>query len=149
MSAYEFTVSLRIRHPSMDPQEITRTLNLEPQHVWKAGGRRCSPTGESLEGTYRESYWMALLTDGPQASSETASVESVLMKALVQLRRTQDFFSQVKADGGAAEFSVSIFGRESFALELSSELISGLGRLGLAIAMDVQPHLELVEPAES
>ncbi|TLY63555.1 MAG: DUF4279 domain-containing protein, partial [Gammaproteobacteria bacterium] len=30
MSEYEFTISLRIRHPSIDPATITRILGMEP-----------------------------------------------------------------------------------------------------------------------
>jgi hypothetical protein len=40
MSEYEFTVSLRIRHPSIEPSRITETLGIEPQHTWKAGEAR-------------------------------------------------------------------------------------------------------------
>ena len=40
MSEYEFTVSLRIRHPSIAPSRITETLGIEPQHTWKAGEAR-------------------------------------------------------------------------------------------------------------
>jgi len=40
MSEYEFTISLRIRHPSVDPRTITETLGIEPQYTWKAGEPR-------------------------------------------------------------------------------------------------------------
>ncbi|MGH8319400.1 MAG: hypothetical protein ACREUL_15730 [Steroidobacteraceae bacterium] len=38
MSEYEFTVSLRIRHPTIDPGTVTATLGLQRQHTW-----RCQP----------------------------------------------------------------------------------------------------------
>ena len=50
MSEYEFTISLRIRHPSVEPHTITETLGIEPQHTWKAGDARRSPAGEALAG---------------------------------------------------------------------------------------------------
>jgi hypothetical protein len=40
MSDYEFTLSLRIRHPRIDPSMITDELGIKPQHTWKAGDRR-------------------------------------------------------------------------------------------------------------
>ena len=40
MSEYEFTISLRIRHPGVDPSSITQALAIEPQHTWRAGERR-------------------------------------------------------------------------------------------------------------
>jgi hypothetical protein len=138
MSDYEFTVSLRIRHPSIDPSRITQTLGIEPQHTWKTGDRRRGPAGADLEGVYRESYWMGRLME-PQLSSDELSVESVLMRTLTQLRRAQDFLEQLHTDGGVAELHVSLFARESFRLDLSAESLALLGRLGLAVALDVHP----------
>jgi len=145
MSDYEFTISLRIRHPSIAPGEITRTLGIEPQHTWTAGDSRRGPAGEPLEGTYRESFWMARLMDGPQLSSEQLSVESVLLRTLAQLRRSLPFLAHLNAEGGVAELHISIFAREPFRLELLSESLALLGRLGLAIALEVQPHPHLAE----
>jgi hypothetical protein len=142
MNAYEFTLSLRIRHPSIDPAEITRALAIEPQHTWKAGESRRGPADETLAGVYRESYWMGRLTEGPQLSSDSKTVEGVLLETLVQLRRVEPFLATIREGGGEAEFHVSLYARESFRLELASSLLSVLGRLGVAVAFDVyaQPH---------
>jgi Domain of unknown function (DUF4279) len=138
MSEYEFTVSLRLRHPAIDPCTITQTLGIEPQHTWKAGDARLGATGETLGGVHRESYWMGRLVDQPQLSSARLSLESVLLQKLTQLRRAQDFLEELHAGGGVAELQVSLYAREDFRLELSTESLALLGRLGLAIALDVQ-----------
>jgi hypothetical protein len=91
MSEYEFTISLRIRHPSIEPHTITKTLGIEPQHSWKAGDARRSPAGEALEGSYRESYWIARLMPEPELSSDRSTVESVVLQTLAQLRRSHAF----------------------------------------------------------
>ena len=140
MSEYEFTVSLRIRHPKIEPFTITETLGIAPQHTWKAGDPRRDPSGEDRVGVYRESYWMGRLMDEPQLSSGRMSVESVLLQTLTQLRRSQPFLEQLSADGGVAELSVSLFARENFRLELSADTLALLGRLRLAVSLDVQPH---------
>lgn len=137
---HEFTVSLHIRHPSIEPGEITRKLGIEPQHTWKAGDARRGPAGEALEGTYRETYWMGRLMEGPQLSTDHVSVESVLLQALAQLRRSLQFLVGVNADGGVTELHISIFARDAFRLELMSESLALLGRMGLAIALEVQSH---------
>jgi hypothetical protein len=140
MSEYEFTISLRIRHPSIEPLMITKRLGIEPQHTWKAGDGRRSPAGEALEGNYRESYWMARLMPEPELSSGRSSVESVLLHTLAQLRRCHVFVKQLGTDGGIAELHVSLFARENFRLDLSAETLAALGRLGLAVALDIHPH---------
>lgn len=137
---HEFTVSLHIRHPSIEPGEITRKLGIEPQYTWKAGDARRGPAGEALEGTYRETYWMGQLIEGPQLSTDRVSIESALLQTLAQLRRSLQFLVGMNADGGVAELHISIFTRDAFRLELLSESLALLGRLGLAIALEVQPH---------
>ena len=140
MSDYEFIISLRILHPTIDPSTITRTLGIEPQHSWKAGDPRRSPAGGELEGVFRQSYWTGRLMEKPQLSSERLSVESVLVQILAQLRRAHDFLEQLNTDGGVAELLVSLYARENFRLDLSAESLALLGRLRLAVALDVHPH---------
>jgi hypothetical protein len=140
MSEYEFTISLRLRHPSIDPAMITRTLGMEPQHTWQAGAPRRGPAGEALEGVHRESYWMGRMMEEPQLALAGVSVESVLMRTLAHLRRSQSFLEQLHAEGGAAELYVSLFARADFRLELSAQSLALLGRLGLAVALDVHPQ---------
>jgi len=140
MSEYEFTIFLRIRHPGIDPARITRTLGIEPQHTWTAGESRRGPAGEALEGVHRESYWMARLMEEPQLALVGVSVESVLLQTLGHLRRCQSFLEQLHAGGGVAELYISLFARKDFRLELSAESLALLGRLGLAVALDVHPQ---------
>jgi hypothetical protein len=140
MSEYEFTISLRIRHPGIDPSRITEALGIEPQHTWRAGHPRRDPAGGQLEGVYHESYWMGRLMHEPQLSSAGTSVESVLVQTLTQLRRAHGFLEQLANDGGFAELYVSLFAREDFRLELSADSLTALGRLRLAVALDVHPH---------
>lgn len=140
MSDYEFTMSLRIRHPEIDPAEITRTLGLHPQHTWRAGEERRSSAGDSISGTYRESYWVCGLMSQPELASEHVGVESELQQALGTLRRSSDFLQSLQASGGTTEVYVSIFAREEFRIELLAEMASLLGRMGITLAVEVKPH---------
>jgi hypothetical protein len=140
MSTYEFTISLHIRHPTIDPCRITQMLGIEPQHTWQAGGPRRGPAGEELEGVYRESYWTARLMQEPQLSSEGVSVESSLLQTVSLLRRSHGFLEQLNIDGGVAELHVSLFARGNFRLDLIAESLALVGRLRLAIVLDVHLH---------
>jgi Domain of unknown function (DUF4279) len=140
MSEYEFTISLRLRHPLVDPATITQALAIEAQHTWKAGDPRRAPSGEALDGVHRESYWMGRIMPEPQLSSAHVSVESVLLQTLAHLRRSQSLLEHLHAEGGVAELHVSLFAREDFRLELSAQTLVLLGRLGLAVALDVHPQ---------
>ena len=142
MSTYEFTISLQIRHPAINPQDITEALGITPQHTWQAGSSRQGPAGEDLEGIYRESYWTARLMDEPQLSSERTTVESVLTQAASLLRRSNVFLEQLSTEGGVAELHVSLFARGDFRLELLADALALLGRLRLAVKLDVHLHTE-------
>ncbi len=141
MNEYEFTISLCIRHPTIDPASITQSLGIEPQHAWKAGEARRGSVGEQLEGAYHQSYWTGPLMKEPLLSSEQTTVESVLLTTLSQLRRSHDFLQQLSTDGGTAELTVSLFARGVFRLDLSPQSCALLGRLRLTIALDIHPHL--------
>ncbi|MFZ0500777.1 MAG: DUF4279 domain-containing protein [Steroidobacteraceae bacterium] len=146
MSEYEFTVSLRIRHPTIDPPTITAALGLQPQHSWRAGEPRCDPAGTELGGAYRDSYWLGRLMEEPQLSSDSMSVEGVILKTLSNLRRVQSFLEQLNAEGGIAELLVSLYVRDDFRLELSPDSLTLLGRLHLAVVLDIHPHPPLEAP---
>jgi hypothetical protein len=140
MGNYEFTIALRIRHPTIAPAEITRTLGTEPLHAWRAGDARRDDAGTEIGGTYRESYWMARLMAKPELAADRVSVESELLRMLAQLRRAFGFLVALKAEGGVAELHVNIYAREEFNLEFLPETLSLLGRLGVTVAVEVKPH---------
>jgi len=60
-------ISLRIRHPSIDPTEISEALGLEPRHSFKAGEVREASSGGSA-GRHGQTYWLAPL-EWPSSAS--------------------------------------------------------------------------------
>jgi hypothetical protein len=140
MSDYEFMMSLRIRHPRIDPTEITRVLGIEPQHGWRAGDLRRDPKGDELGGTHRESYWMGCLMTMPALARDHVSVETELEHTLGTLRRCFHFLETLKTEGGSAELHVSLYARAEFRLEFLPESLALIGRLGLAVVLEVKPN---------
>jgi hypothetical protein len=140
MSDYEFTMSLRIRHPHAEPADITRILGIEPQHTWRAGEPRRDSAGGELLGRHRESYWMGRLMIEPELASDHVGVETVMLRTLAQLRKSGEFLEALKEEGGVAELQVSIFARDEFRLEFLAESLGLLGRLGLGVVFEINPH---------
>jgi hypothetical protein len=54
-----FQLSLRIRHPSLDPQELSREFSIEAAHCFRAGDPRPSRSG--IASVHPESYWLGAL----------------------------------------------------------------------------------------
>ena len=138
-------MSLRVRHPTIDPNCITEALGIEPQHSWRAGEKRSDPAGRPLEGAHHDSYWMSRLIEDAPLSGGAFSVETLLEQALVRFRRSQPFFEDLRSGGGVAELDVILFARENFRLDLSIDSLAALHRLGLTVTLEVR----LVSPSKS
>ncbi len=52
-------ISLRIRHPDIDPGIITATLNLQPEYAFKAGDPRTKTSPALDAGHHPQTYWLA------------------------------------------------------------------------------------------
>jgi len=146
MSDYEFTLSLRIRHPRIEPAEITRSLAMEPQHSWRAGEKRRDAAGAELSGEYHETLWMCALMTRPALSTGVIGVESQLLQSIGTLRRSQEFLRSLRDSGGFAEIHISLFTRREVLLELPPELLVTLGQLGITVALEVSPHSASAAP---
>lgn len=140
MSDYEFTLSLRIRHPEMDPALITRAIGQKPQHSWRAGEGRKGAEGDVLQGSYRESYWMCGLMPHPKLATESVGVESELLQVLTSLQGSFSFLQALHSSGGVSEVHVSIFATQAFRIELLSEMAARLGRVGIGMTIEVEPR---------
>ena len=139
MSDYEFMMSLRIRHPRIDPAEITRVLGIEPQHIWRVGDLRRDSAGGEIGGIHRDSYWMGRLMAEPAMAKHHVGVESEVQRTLGTLRRCFTFLETMQAAGGSAELHVSLYSRGDFRLEFAPESLALLGRAGLTIVLEVNP----------
>jgi hypothetical protein len=54
-----FQLSLRVRHPSIDPVEISRELGLEADHSFRAGEPRRPASTLGSAAVHTQSYWLA------------------------------------------------------------------------------------------
>jgi hypothetical protein len=149
-----YTAFLRVRHPSIDPGEITRVLGLKPAHAWAAG----SPRGtEPARGTHAESYWFAPLGESiwPRVSAaavsppapaagtpwqfpgQTLPLEAFLLSQIRLLAPHKGFFARLSTDGGSCELAVTLSARDRFSVELPPSLLRSLADLNIAITLDV------------
>ena len=145
MNPDNFTVSLRIRHPTIDPAEITQTLGIEPQHSWKAGESRRAAQGQRVEGSYRESYWIGEFRELDAGLRGVVATEAVLLQAVVLLRRSQPFLTRLQSEGATVELFVEVVGSTEFTLGLSPQLLKLLSKAGLAVVLNVHAEAQALE----
>ncbi len=140
LSDYEFTMSLVVRHPDIDPAQITRALALQPDHIWRTGEQRLDEVGTALGGSHRGSYWICEITARPRMEGERPGMGGELSRVLDVLRRSMGFMQDLHHGGGATELVVTIFARGDFHVELLPEESSLLGRLGVAMTINIKPY---------
>jgi hypothetical protein len=59
--AMPYQLSLHVRHPSVDPEEISRELSLEAVECFRAGEPRHSRSGLAATAVHGETYWVAVV----------------------------------------------------------------------------------------
>lgn len=144
MNDFDYSVSIRIRHPSIDPQKLTTMLGFAPQYSWRAGDRKPEGSGESGSATYRETYWLGRVPSVAAEAIPDLPLENAIMFALLHIQRVDAFWTELIASGGSARIIVEVFGGRDLTLDLSPGTLSMLARFGVAISVDVHTEMQAV-----
>jgi hypothetical protein len=125
-----FQLSIRITHESINPDEISTALALQPHTTHRAGAPRKTPTGTPLEGTYSRSYWSCRLPEDARLSRliETAN-EKLVDKAA--------FLGRLTSTGGRIEYFIGCFVTLHDGDILDWELLDQCARLKVNLAFDM------------
>jgi hypothetical protein len=142
MGVSRYNVSLRLIHPSMDPDKITIGLRMEPKRAWKAGEPRTTPKGTPITGVFPQTYWYADICEGrmpPQKLGEE------LDQVLDKLMPCEPFFKQVRAEGGRSEFFVGFYLGNQAGETYPATILAKMAALGLDLSIDNYHDEKLVE----
>jgi hypothetical protein len=128
--------SLRVFHPSIDPEEISEGFGLAPRHSRRAGEERKTPKGQSLSGTYNTSYWMTELTGD---ESGRGDLTTALRDIANRLRAYEFFVKKIRDEGGRVEIFIGwlLEGNDGFVLD--NALMARFAELGIDLSFDVYP----------
>ena len=136
MQLYSYVLDLRICHPTLDPDLVSRTLGLEPQRSWHVGDSRKTPKGTLLEGVRSEGYWSTNPFSYGWRESTDAQIEDALEELVTFLEPHRDFLRGI-SQGGTVRIWVSSHSNRNFAFELSPGMLARLASLGATFVHDV------------
>jgi hypothetical protein len=136
MNPYRYKISLRLRHPSLDPAEITSALHLSPSRSWRAGDSRTTPTGKPLEGKYPDTTWIADVGESKWPDKE---LPVAINGVLDQLAPYKEFFHRIRSEGGKVEFFVGWFLEGQGGDIFDCGLLARMADLKIDLALDVYP----------
>jgi hypothetical protein len=131
-STFSYAISLRVRHPNLDPALLTQTLHIEPQHCWKAGEPRRSATGAALGGEHRDSYWSAPLP-GQAVGVAASPLELFLGQQLVQLARHREFLGRLQDEGAQVSLLIEMASVDNAILTLGTGVSRKLADLNIEL----------------
>lgn len=136
MQLYSHILDLRIQHPTLDPDLVSRTLGLEPQRSWRAGDARKTPKGTLLVGVHSEGYWSTNPFLYGWRESTDAQIEDALEELITFLEPHRDFLKGI-SQGGRIRVWVSSQSLRNYAFELSPSVLSRLASLGATFVHDI------------
>jgi hypothetical protein len=148
--SYPFQLSLRIRHPSIDPELISHELQIEPEHSFRAGAPRES-RGVAVTPVHAESYWLATLDpesllDAPllqHLGSHTHAIalgmidSALALLANGMLRRHAEFFRRMQSEGGEVRLIVAVSARKARGFTLTPQLSKALSDLRMPVDFEL------------
>ena len=127
---FSFRVSLQVRHPDADPQQIVAAIGLPLVRCWAVGEARATPKGALLPGTYRDSYCVFDLGDG-----RDGQLTDFLRQALGKLEHAAAFIGELRQTGGRLNFFVSWSPGERGEI-FDVELLAAMARLGIDLGIE-------------
>jgi Domain of unknown function (DUF4279) len=139
MTVHEYSIALRIRHPSIAPDELSRAIGFEPQHSWRRGEPRRSASGETLSGVYRETYWVGFVPTLAPNAPNAFDPQAILLFTLLKMKRAGTFWRDLVEQGGTVECLIEIVSGDSFTLDLSPALLSLLVQLRIGLTIGADP----------
>lgn len=149
-----FRLALRVRHPSMDPAELSRAFGIEPEYSFRAGSVRPSRSGMTTASVRSESYWLGELptTEQPLGPSflgaprigerQLEAIRNNLTWTLSLicirvLKNHAELLRRIRSGGGEITLLVTLFGSEVGSFSLLPEASRVFGDLGVALEFEL------------
>jgi hypothetical protein len=132
MQDFNYSVSLHVSHPEIDPALISTTLSLEPTgRMTRAGEPKTTPNGTPREGCWEFSHWKHKF--GTMHDQELVSFLRHLIRILEPSRT---FLQRIVEEGGAIEFFVGVFTDTNCDQILPHDLLARLADLRIDLRLD-------------
>lgn len=154
--ASSFELSLRVRHPFMDPAVLSRELGLEPECSFRVGDPRAPQSDLAPVTVHAESYWLAVLdasswlTDvsfAARSTSERAhrnmgvavarSLGLALSLSAMRLRSAHAaLLNQISSEGGQASLLIALFPSAMTDFSLTPDVSRIFSELGVTLEFE-------------
>jgi hypothetical protein len=152
-----FQLSLRIKHPSLDPVDISEELGIEPEHSFRAGQPRHSKSGLVPAAVHVESYWLAPLSPASWLGHPSFAaplrlaitqehIDAVIVRNLsgalglcaARLNKAHaKFLHTIRSEGGEISLLVTLFSTAVSTFSLPPQIGRMFGELGITLEFEI------------
>ena len=153
-----FALALRIRHPSIDPADISRELHIEPTHSFRVGERRDSRSLATASSVHGESYWLGTLDPSAWstgawlsgfsnlglaekklggAAEHSLGLALSLLTTIGFVRVHAPLFERLRAERGQVSLLVTLSSTLVSSFSLTPEVSRRFGELGITIEFEI------------
>jgi hypothetical protein len=151
-------LALRIRHPVMDPADLSRELGLEPTHTFRAGDPREPRSNIAPASAHAESYWLGSLNPAVwlsdiwpyayarvdaavrkpvKATAWTNLGSALAITARVLVRSHASLFERIRTEGGQASLLVTLSPIAVDSFSVTPEVSQMLADLGITVEFEM------------
>jgi hypothetical protein len=150
-----FQLSLRIRHPSMEPAELSREFKIEAEHSFRVGDPRPSRSG--IASVHAESYWLGALNPAewpvdisfpghPRLQIAQTRLAAAATKTLgwaLSLSATRFFnvhaerLRRIRSEGGQISLLVAVSTGDVSSFSLAPEVSRVFSELGITVEFEL------------
>lgn len=130
----KYSIRLSIRHPDIDPNEITRTLGMEPDIAWTPGLPKVTSHGKILPTKAKSTYWNydKIVEDDPKFSV-------TLKKIVLNLEKHRDFLKGIIQTYGDIEIDIQFYGQANIGDIIDWDVLEKMARLKINLGIEVFP----------
>jgi Domain of unknown function (DUF4279) len=131
MNSARYKISLRITHPSIKSDEITREIGLQPDIFYSVGDQKKTPVGTQLHAVRKESFWCCNL---PESGD---SLEEAIQSFTDSLEVRKIFFQRLTSTGGRIEYFIGWFCAGNSGFVMDCDISKKLSDLQINLAFDI------------
>ena len=133
MADSAFTIVLRLQHPTMDPNEFTAALGMEPDRCWSKGSVRLRVDGTMAGGWHKKSGWMKVIAEDHFDNQLFGYRLSLLTQ---EMDKSRAFLSDFRRSGGITEIDATwVIGASWMEERLDHLLLAQIGGLGVDLIL--------------
>ena len=127
---------LRVWHPAVSLEELSKLLGRQPQNFGIKGTVRGRTRDPALTSTWKYNYWCADFMCGDTLEDRVDEVLEAIGS------RACEFMRLVRDPGAGAGLDAYLYLTKNAVISLDAERLGRLGELGIELAFDLAPGIE-------